>query len=91
MRADSTDSGFGNFCEYLAARLERDLPAEPNARLIEDLGLDSIGIYEAVVLVEELGVDMVETIDGIETLGHLYDLYQASPDKRPIASGKRSS
>jgi acyl carrier protein len=82
MSTDPANSAFGNFCRYLAVRLERDIPTEPQARLIEDVGLDSIGVYEAVVLVEELAGCIVENVDGIETLGDLWDLSETLAGRR---------
>ena len=49
----------------------------PEARLVEDLGLDSFDLVELLTLVEELGVRFPDDVAvGIETVGDLYREYE---------------
>ncbi|HAM00788.1 MAG TPA: acyl carrier protein [Acidimicrobiaceae bacterium] len=48
-----------------------------HARLVEDLGLDSFDMVEALTLVEELGVRFPDDVAvGIDTVGDLYREYE---------------
>jgi acyl carrier protein len=78
---------FENFAEYLADGLELDVASlDKNARLVEDLVLDSFDLIELVVLVEELGTHLPDhVVVGIDTIGDLYDAYalRATRMRRP--------
>ena len=48
----------------------------PDARLVEDLGLDSFDLVELLTLVEELGVRFPDDVAvGIDTVGELHREY----------------
>jgi acyl carrier protein len=68
---------YGQFAEYLGEGLRLD-PAilTRDARLIEDLGLDSLYLLELLVLVEELGVHLPDCVAvAMETVGDVYGEY----------------
>jgi len=51
-------------------------PLSKNARLVEDLRLDSFDLTELLVVVEELGVRVPEeTAESFETVGDVYIEY----------------
>jgi acyl carrier protein len=64
------------FCTFIHEVLELDAPPEPDANLVDDLGFDSIRLYEMLVAVEDLGVevDEVEWTQAI-SLNECYRLY----------------
>jgi acyl carrier protein len=68
---------FEGFAGYLSSGLRIEAETiKPEARLIEDLGLDSMGLLEMVVLVEELGVRFPDgVVVGFETVGDVYREY----------------
>lgn len=68
---------FEPFRAHLAEQLDVDLAGRPpEARLGDDLELDSIQRLEALVGVEDLGVDLPDDSVGPEqTLGGLHQLY----------------
>lgn len=76
---------FERFVEHLQGELatpttDSDVRAWlPSARLIDDLGLDSIARFEMIVVVEELGsfVDP-DRLEDVVTLRDLYRLYVAA-------------
>ena len=76
MKADETLT-FDNFAAYLADGLELDIiTLVKDARLIEDLALDSFDLIELIVLVEELGVHLPDhVVITIDTIGDLFDAY----------------
>jgi acyl carrier protein len=48
----------------------------PEARLEEDLGLDSVEMLDLVLLVDELGVEISEqVVPGLQTLGEVHAYY----------------
>jgi acyl carrier protein len=70
------------FVVLVAGELDLD-PASvtPDARLAADLGLDSVGVYELVLVLEDRGVDLLdEQLDQLVTVG---DWYAASQRPRP--------
>lgn len=68
---------FEAFREHLAEQLEVSLNGSgPEQRLADDLELDSVQRLEALVAVEELGVELPDDTAGPEqTLGGLHELY----------------
>jgi acyl carrier protein len=68
---------YGQFAEYLGEGLRLDSAIlTPDARLIEDLGLDSLYLLELLVLVEELGVHLPDYVAvAMETVGDVYREY----------------
>lgn len=68
---------YRQFADYLGEGLRLD-PAilTTDARLIEDLGFDSLYLLELLTLVEELGVHLPDHVAvAIETVGDLYGEY----------------
>lgn len=52
---------------------------ERAARFEEDLNLDSVRVFEIVLTVEELDVELDERLlDSVRTVGALYDAYVAA-------------
>lgn len=70
--------GFEVFARRLGDGLDLDLDqVTPDARLVEDLGLDSFDLVEVLTLVEELGVRFPDEVAvGIDTVGDLYREYE---------------
>ncbi|MGY1711940.1 acyl carrier protein [Geodermatophilus sp. SYSU D00758] len=70
------------FRDHLAGQLDVDLSgAGPGSRLADDLELDSVQRLEALVAVEDLGVELADDSVGPEqTLGGLHRLYLAALD-----------
>jgi len=68
---------FGDFAQHVSDGLGIELGAiVPEARLVEDLGLDSFDLVELLTLVEELGVRFPDDVAvGIDTVGELHDEY----------------
>jgi acyl carrier protein len=74
----SANGGFEDFVALLRSRIT--LPADPvgrDARLAEDLGFDSIAMFELLVMLEETGGRDVPdgVIDNIETVGQAFDWF----------------
>jgi acyl carrier protein len=56
----------------------------PEARLSEDLGLDSFDLVELLTMVEELGARFPDDVAvGIETVGDLYREYEQRAARAP--------
>jgi acyl carrier protein len=74
---DPRPLGFAAFRDHVAEQIDVDLSGRPaEARLVDDLELDSIQRLEALVGVEELGVHLPDDSVGPEqTLGGLHRLY----------------
>ena len=52
---------FDSFASLILDALELEASKiEQSTKLIEDIGLDSVGIYEVLLVVEELGADIDE-------------------------------
>jgi acyl carrier protein len=68
---------FEAFRDHLAEQCELGArPLEPEHRLADDLELDSVQRLEALVAVEELGVELADDCAGPEqTVGGLHELY----------------
>jgi len=68
---------FDDFARLLSDGLDVELEAlRPEARLVEDIGLDSFDLVEVLTLVEELGVRFPDDVAaGIDTVGELYQEY----------------
>lgn len=75
---------FEAFRDHVAEQLDVDLSGRPpEARLADDLELDSIQRLEALVGIEELGVDLPDDSVGPEqTLGGLHQLYREAREGR---------
>ena len=70
---------FAAFVEHVGDGLGLEPSAlAPDARLVEDLGLDSFDLVEMLTLVEELGVRFPDDVAvGIDTVGELHREYAA--------------
>jgi acyl carrier protein len=68
---------FDSFAAYAADGLRIDSAAlTKDARLIEDLGLDSFNMVNLILLVEELGVHFPDdVVVGFDTFGDVYGAY----------------
>jgi acyl carrier protein len=68
---------FDDFSLFLARELDApELRASPKADLVEEIGFDSLAIYELVLVVEELGVVLPEPdFDAITSVEHAYEIY----------------
>lgn len=77
---------FDQFAEHLGDVLDIEPDAfEPGARFTEDLGLDSFDVVEILVFVEDLGIHLPDhVVIGIETVGDLYDEYQARSQRAAV-------
>ncbi len=75
--AGSVALAFPEFAEHVGDGLGIELDAlVPDARLVEDIGLDSFDLVELLTLVEELGVRFPDDVAvGIETMGDLHREY----------------
>ena len=70
------------FSKLVAEHFDLD-PARvhPDALVAADLGLDSIGVYELLMIVEDQGVDLTdEQLDQLRTVGDWYDAYRLGID-----------
>jgi acyl carrier protein len=69
---------FEAFAQRVSEALDLELDElVPEARLVEDLGLDSFDLVELLTLVEELGVRFPDNVAaGIDTVGDLYREYE---------------
>jgi acyl carrier protein len=73
-----------DFTKLVAAHFELD-PAQvrPDALVAADLGLDSIGVYELLMIVEDLGVDLTdERLDQLRTVHDWFDAYRLGLDQQ---------
>ena len=70
---------FEAFASRIGDALDIDVDLlSPDARLVEDVGLDSFDLVEMLTTVEELGVRLPDEVAaGIETMGDLYREYSA--------------
>lgn len=68
---------FDDFVQYLGDGLQLETVAfEADARLIDDLGLDSFDMVELLTLIEELGVRFPDDVAvGLDTVGDVYREY----------------
>lgn len=68
---------FEAFARLMSEALDLDVEeVVPEARLVEDLGLDSFDLVELLTTVEELGVRFPDEVAaGIDTVGDLYREY----------------
>jgi acyl carrier protein len=68
---------FDAFTQYLSDGLQLEREAfEADARLVDDLGLDSFDLVEILTLVEELGVRFPDDVAvGLDTVGDVYREY----------------
>jgi acyl carrier protein len=68
---------FDAFAQYLSDGLQLETEAfEADARLVDDLGLDSFDLVELLTLVEELGVRFPDDVAvGLDTVGDVYREY----------------
>lgn len=67
-----------DFVRLIAENFDMD-PArvQPASMVGTDLGLDSIGVYELLMIVEDLGVDLTdEQLDQLRTVQDWYDAYR---------------
>jgi acyl carrier protein len=73
-----------DFSKLVAEQFDLD-PAlvHPDALVAADLGLDSIGVYELLMLVEDQGVDLTdEQLDQLRTVRDWYDTYRLGLDRQ---------
>jgi acyl carrier protein len=70
---------FEGFARRIADALRIDPDGVvPGARFVDDLGLDSFDLVEALTVVEELGVRLPDDVAvDLDTMGDLYDEYVA--------------
>lgn len=68
---------FTAFAEHVGDGLDLEPEAiVPDARLVEDLGLDSFDLVELLTVVEELGVHFPDDVAvSVETVGDVYREY----------------
>ena len=68
---------FEAFARLMSEALDLEVEeVVPEARLVEDLGLDSFDLVELLTTVEELGVRFPDEVAaGIDTVGDLYREY----------------
>lgn len=71
--------GFADFADEVADRLGLDATQlEPTTHLTDDLGLESFELLEIIVMVEELGVPVPDSVAAnVQTLGDLYEHYRS--------------
>ena len=69
---------FDEFASHVAGVLQIEpTDVTRDARLLEDLGLDSFDLVEAMALVEELGVRLPDDVAlDVQTVGDLYGEYR---------------
>jgi acyl carrier protein len=65
------------FSAVLQDYFELERPIAPSDRLVEDLGFDSIQMFEILLLLEETGNHEVpdEVQAALQTVGDVYDVY----------------
>jgi acyl carrier protein len=71
-----------DFTKLIAEHFDLD-PAQvhSDALVTADLGLDSIGVYELLMIVEDLGVDLTdEQLDQLRTINDWHDAYRLGLD-----------
>ena len=74
--------GVDDFSKLVAEHFDLD-PAlvRPDALVTADLGLDSIGVYELLMMVEDLGVDLSdEQLEPLRTVQDWYEVYRLALD-----------
>jgi acyl carrier protein len=73
-----------DFGRLVAEHFDMDpVQVRPDALVTADLGLDSIGVYELVMIVEDLGIDLTdEQLDQLRTVQDWYDAYRLGLDTR---------
>ncbi len=73
---------YDRVCQLLAENLDVDAASiQPETRLYEDLGVDSIDLFNLIDVFEEtLGLRIGENSD-IKTVGQLVDAVEAAPAK----------
>jgi acyl carrier protein len=66
------------FTAVLAEYFDWDPAPDHDARLVEDLGLDSLQIFELMLLLEDVGGHPVpdEVMVQLRTVGDVYDTYE---------------
>lgn len=71
-----------DFVKLVAEHFDMDPGrVRPDALVTADLGLDSIGVYELLMIVEDLGVDLTdEQLDQLRTVQDWYDAYRLGRD-----------
>ncbi|CAN5580674.1 hypothetical protein BH20ACT2_BH20ACT2_09540 [soil metagenome] len=70
-------AGFESFRRSLGDIMERDLStATADARLEEDLELDSVELFEVLIAIEEVAGVVIDddAVEGVQTLGDLHTL-----------------
>jgi acyl carrier protein len=75
---------FDDFARLVAEHFDMDpVHVRPDSVVTADLGLDSIGVYELVMIVEDLGIDLTdEQLDQLRTVQDWYDAYRLGLDTR---------
>jgi acyl carrier protein len=73
----SSGLDFDEMCSVLASELGFDPDGlNPDTRLVEDLGLDSVSHFELLLLLEELGADVkIETLSSLSSLSDVHFAY----------------
>jgi acyl carrier protein len=73
-----------DFTKLIAEHFEMDpVTVRPDALVTADLGLDSIGVYELLMIVEDRGVDLTdEQLDQLRTVQDWYDAYRLGLDRQ---------
>ena len=73
---------FEDFARLVAEHFDMDSAlVRADALVTADLGLDSIGVYELVMVVEDLDVDLTdEQLDQLRTVQDWYDAYRLGHD-----------
>lgn len=79
----SSAASYEQFVDYVAEGLRLDpLALVREARLDDDLGLDSFDMVEVIVRIEELGVRFRdEDVMSVQTVGDLYEQYTRKADR----------
>jgi acyl carrier protein/RimJ/RimL family protein N-acetyltransferase len=81
------------FMDYLATELETDRTDwSLTANLVDDIGLDSLGLTVLLVVLRELGVELDEVaVPSLVTVGDVFALYDAAvPHRAPRGSSSAS-
>jgi hypothetical protein len=87
---EDSDLDFRHFVDILRDELDIDLPYQRSARLVEDLSLDSLSIYELSLIINEVEspasgpehwIDMLTLGQAELTLGAVYELSQHHQNK----------
>ena len=72
---------FEEFVAILGLLMAADIAPDPSLRLVEDLGLDSIGFLELVLLVEDVRPGTTvdeEAAEEVATVGDLFEVAKAA-------------